>query len=584
MSQRDKLRDTFRLTEATHSDILDELESLLRLYNLSPTDLKFKWEAFSLNLRLEKVEMTVDLIRQLKINLQREFEQQLEQKRRDQAKVSNPTAMDMGDYDMQVDEGESLEDFISKTMARPNARSTPQSRTPQNAKSMRSIGPSRTSTSFAQRMAGNTIEEQCNPQLPLRQPITDSTTKRAKVDVVQSKSDNYRYMFEKIRDKADSLDERIEYIAEQIEKHYQLEGGFANPSRAHQDKIVAVGRICCDASEGKLNPQSIVLETSRDLGMGKRVQMDIRRLEQYSLFPGQIVGVEGVNNTGRLLVAEKLLMPPLPPAMDRMDDDSSSMTEPIDVIVSAGPYTFDDDLAYQPLERLIETCIEQKPDVVVLMGPFVSENHPDIVNATMDLTPEEILQKQVTPHLSKLAEQCPGTQLVIIPHANDIIHEYPVIPQPPLPQSVLKLDNVLTLSNPAIIDINGTTLALGNTDILMNISREEISNNSSKDRLPRLLSHLVRQQSFYPLFPYAATDCIDSEQLPELQIPIKPDVIVAPSQLKIFAKVMDEVVCVNPGYLTKRQNGGTYARCTFHSSQGEAKASHERIRVDLTKL
>lgn len=109
------------------------------------------------------------------------------------------------------------------------------------------------------------------------------------------------------------------------------------------------------------------------------------------------------------------------------------------------------------------------------MGPFVSENHPDIVNATMDLTPEEILQKQVTPHLSKLAEQCPGTQLVIIPHANDIIHEYPVIPQPPLPQSLLKLDNVLTLSNPAIIDINGTTLALGNTDILMNISREEIS-------------------------------------------------------------------------------------------------------------
>lgn len=51
---------------------------------------------------------------------------------------------------------------------------------------------------------------------------------------------------------------------------------------------MAVGRICCDASEGKLNPQSIVLETSRDLGMGKRVQMDIRRLEQYSLFPGQV--------------------------------------------------------------------------------------------------------------------------------------------------------------------------------------------------------------------------------------------------------------------------------------------------------
>lgn len=50
-----------------------------------------------------------------------------------------------------------------------------------------------------------------------------------------------------------------------------------------------------------------------------------------------------------------------------MGDDSSSITEPVDVIVSAGPYTFDDDLAYQPLEKLIETCIEQKPDVVVLV-------------------------------------------------------------------------------------------------------------------------------------------------------------------------------------------------------------------------
>lgn len=56
---------------------------------------------------------------------------------------------------------------------------------------------------------------------------------------------------------------------------------------------MTVGRICCDASEGKLNAQSIVLETSRDLGMGKRVQLDISRVEQYSLFPGQvrIVGI-----------------------------------------------------------------------------------------------------------------------------------------------------------------------------------------------------------------------------------------------------------------------------------------------------
>jgi DNA polymerase alpha subunit B len=51
---------------------------------------------------------------------------------------------------------------------------------------------------------------------------------------------------------------------------------------------MAVGRICCEDVAGKLNEQSVVLETSRSMGMGKRVKLNLGNLPGYSVFPGQV--------------------------------------------------------------------------------------------------------------------------------------------------------------------------------------------------------------------------------------------------------------------------------------------------------
>lgn len=51
---------------------------------------------------------------------------------------------------------------------------------------------------------------------------------------------------------------------------------------------MAVGRICCEDAAGKLNEQSVVLETSRSMGMGKRVKLNLGNLPGYSFFPGQV--------------------------------------------------------------------------------------------------------------------------------------------------------------------------------------------------------------------------------------------------------------------------------------------------------
>ncbi|KAI9031701.1 DNA polymerase alpha/epsilon subunit B-domain-containing protein [Phycomyces nitens] len=372
---------------------------------------------------------------------------------------------------------------------------------------------------------------------------------------------------------------------------------YANPTKPSQSEIVAVGRICCDSSGAKLNKTSIVLETSRELGMGKRVKLDLRGVEEYSLFPGQIVAVKGTNNTGKTFTVDSFLEPPLPPVHLRkdkgvvkyMDDDEDN--QPIDIMVTSGPYTLDDDLSYKTLEAFIQTCIAQKPDVVILMGPFVPENHPIIASGELDVTPQDVFREQVAKRINDLEKASPSTQILLMPHADDLIHEYPLFPQPQFSKEGLGLGNVQTLSNPAFIAVNDTRFAIGNTDILFSMSKEEVSGTiPHKDRLGRLTRHILEQRSFYPLFPSAINDSIDSSQFPDLLISETPDFLILPSQLKQFTKKIDDTVAINPGYLSKRRAPGTYARILIHpvskvnnDVDGQTKA-WERTRIDLVRL
>ena len=51
---------------------------------------------------------------------------------------------------------------------------------------------------------------------------------------------------------------------------------------------------------GRMNASSVVLEGSLEVSHGKSVQVDLKMLERYALFPGQIVALEGTNPTGEI--------------------------------------------------------------------------------------------------------------------------------------------------------------------------------------------------------------------------------------------------------------------------------------------
>lgn len=167
------------------------------------------------------------------------------------------------------------------------------------------------------------------------------------------------------------------------------------------------------------------------------------------------------------------------------------------MIVASGPYTLNDDLAFKPLEELLDMCSKQKPDVILLMGPFLSIHHPKIASAQLTSLPEIIIQEQVINRLELLLETtCQETNVFLMPHANDIIHTYNLFPQPRFENLNIKHHRIHLASNPSSISMNGHTIAVANVDILFRLGMEEISKNPEQtDRFSRLVDHVLQQHT-----------------------------------------------------------------------------------------
>ncbi|KAJ0976973.1 hypothetical protein J5N97_012447 [Dioscorea zingiberensis] len=414
-----------------------------------------------------------------------------------------------------------------------------------------------------------------------------------------------RFMHDRIEEKFLALENRIK----QHTNGFAASELYAEPTDATlatQKDVFTVGMVCCDG-DGHLNEKSIILQGSVMHSGGQRVRLDLQNLRQFSLFPGQVVGIEGHNPSGHCLIASKvvdslpyILKGDLPPAKKQaMDQDyvsssPSGTSKRLSLVVAAGPFTTTDNLLFEPLTELLSYASRKECQLLLLMGPFLDSEHPEIKTGTVGRSFDDIFHIEILRKLQDYVEYMgSATRVILMPSIRDANHDF-VFPQPAfdfhLPDNIRY--QITCLPNPSLLSSNEIMLGCCTVDILKQLSSEEISRTPSdapsRDRMGRLASHLLSQRSYYPLYPPSVDTPLDLSLAPEaLEIPSIPDVLILPSDLAPFVKVLSlgegndgepvRCLCVNPGRLAKGIGGGTFVELKYHENLDNSSASIIRI-------
>lgn len=377
------------------------------------------------------------------------------------------------------------------------------------------------------------------------------------------------------------LDDRIDEFQSLIQAHHQLEeSAFGNASDQATNEIIAVGRIASESLEGKLNASSLMLETSRRTGAGLRIPLKVESVS-HEFFPGQIIAVRGINASGLYFsVTEILEMPLLPPAaslpstIDSLNErlgveneSSETAADALNILVSTGPYTADDNLGFEPLQAFCEKAAETYADVLVMVGPILDLEHPLVASGDFDLpddpsiepdkaTLNDLFRILIGKPLKQLALQVPNIIIILVPSVRDAVNKHVSWPQEPFDKRLLGLPKqAKVVTNPVTISLNEIVIGISAQDVLNDLRREEIVVGQPKERniMARLPRHLVQQRHFSPIFPPA-----DRTTLPKSGaeggiatgmpldvaylklgewLNVRPDILITPSALSPFAKV-----------------------------------------------
>lgn len=103
--------------------------------------------------------------------------------------------------------------------------------------------------------------------------------------------ETFEYMYTSLPARMEALEDQLVEAEERFKKELKLSelGVIGDPSPS---QVSVVGRICCEAAEGKINSKSITLEGSKQSCGGMRVLLDLSEIESYSMFPGKVSNFE----------------------------------------------------------------------------------------------------------------------------------------------------------------------------------------------------------------------------------------------------------------------------------------------------
>ncbi|CDR96467.1 DNA POLYMERASE 2 ALPHA 70 KDA SUBUNIT, putative [Babesia bigemina] len=275
--------------------------------------------------------------------------------------------------------------------------------------------------------------------------------------------------------------------------------------------VTAYGRIGAEG-DVPLNELNVTVQGTTVFDYGVKAQItNIHALDDVCLFPGQMAAVTGrclEDKFGVRYVASKLhcgIPADAPMATNHANQKFKNQNIHISVVRGC---LLTESLEPVSFNHVFNKIKRDRPHVVFFMGPFVSVRQVavdgDGLSRIGDIT---FIYKRFFHEISLLADlsQLEGTKFVIVPHCYDVLSGYP-LPQPPLNSSESELrsveypDNVVFLSNPGLVRINGVLFGVTSCDPVSGIANNMVCIPDEK-RVLRACEQLLLQRSFFPSYP-----------------------------------------------------------------------------------
>ena len=428
----------------------------------------------------------------------------------------------------------------------------------------------------------------------------------------------YRFMYENIHAKQEIIKDRIRYIGNYIlnkikkeksnDKKKSNDNGdekddddndnsieFSSIDEPSQRSCYFLGRIMNDgdnAGSDKITGGNIILEGDADLSFGKRVKLDLSSLKSLSLFPGQIVVIKGINSSGKEINVEKIydnsyLTEKTKEINNNYNNNDNNDT--LKIMVASGPFTPKNSLEFNesPLFDFAQIVIKNKPNCVILMGPFTDCDNELIKNNEINITFDQLFKHILSSFMNIINGF--DIKLIVIPSTKDV-HHFTGFPQEKyMANNLIMNENITFMNNPTEFNINNVSFGICSSDFIFNCCKIGLTKNIS-DRLLSIMSHCINQQNFYPLQPSTSSlrmDFSDNNKCKHLYIKQKLDIFIMPSTLKQFAKIYKNTntICINPSFLTKLNSGGTYAVLNINKSNNYNINDYtDFIHVDILRI
>lgn len=302
------------------------------------------------------------------------------------------------------------------------------------------------------------------------------------------------------------------------------------------------------------------------------VQLDLSKCKNYSLYPGQVVLVRGLNLRGDCIVVDRIVS-----ATNITHTPTPKITSlPLSLVIASGPYTANDDLAFQPLQDLVKYCKDNIPDVLIMTGPFLNTKGTALIN----------MADRFDQHFDRMIDQLvrslsPHTHILIVSSHEDANSSF-VYPTHPY-ESKQQYRNLHLLPDPCVVDIEGIHVGITSTDTINMMSNNELSINEGTDPIKRSIFHMFFKKTFYPLRPASIPLDVGLAQK-YAKLNALPNLLILPSDAREFIRDYNNCLCINPGRLSVEQGTGMFARIVLHPTESQTTKFFNYVAGQVVKI